>query len=155
VHGELLVTPAPRELHQRLVGRLFLDLGSYLRAHPLGMAYPGGDVVSGDDNLVVPDLFVMDLVSARTGDWRQMAPPLLVVEVLSRSTARHDRFTKRRLYQELGIPCYWLVDAEARVVEVWTPERPFPTVEQEQVTWHPSGAPEPLVIGLAELFREV
>ncbi len=155
VHGELLVTPAPRELHQRLVGRLLLEVGNYLRTHAVGIAYPGGDVVSGDDSLVIPDLLVMDLRSARTGDWRQMASPLLVVEVLSPSTARNDRFTKRRLYQELAVPCYWLVDAEARVVEVWTPDARFPTVEQERIAWQPAGASERLVIDIADLFREV
>src|SRR5437868_11035226 len=31
VHGELLVTPSPRELHQRVLGRIFLELGMYLR----------------------------------------------------------------------------------------------------------------------------
>jgi hypothetical protein len=46
----------------------------------------------------------------------------LVVEVLSPTTARAHRFTKRRLYQEEGIPTYWIVDPDAHFVEVWTPD---------------------------------
>jgi Uma2 family endonuclease len=74
------------------------------------------------------------------------------VEVLSPSTARADRFTKRRLYQAQGVGTYWIVDADAGTVEVWTPEAAFPVGERERVTWHPTGAGEPLVIELAELF---
>ncbi len=44
-----------------------------------------------------------------------------MVEVLSPATARWDRFQKRRLYQELDIPAYWIVDADQNAVEVWTP----------------------------------
>jgi hypothetical protein len=40
------------------------------------------------------------------------------------------------------------------VVEVWTPEGQFPVTAQDEIRWHPGGAGEPLVIGLAALFRE-
>ncbi|MFN2316483.1 MAG: Uma2 family endonuclease [Gemmatimonadales bacterium] len=155
VHGELLVSPGPRKLHQRILGRLFRRLGDYLDRFPVGEVYPGGDVQHGPDNLVIPDLLVEDLESARIATWESGRPPLLVVEILSPSTARNDRFTKRRLYQEFQIPLYWLVDLDATVVEVWTPDAHFPVTEQEEIRWHPEGAEEPLVIRLGELFREV
>lgn len=155
VHGELLVSPSPRMLHQLVVGRLGFLLHGYLERFPLGVSYPGGDVQWGQDSLVIPDLLVVDRESAQRNDWKQIDIPLLVVEVLSPSSSRQDRFIKRRLYQEMQIPLYWLVDAEAGVVEVWTPELTFPVVEHETIRWHPAGAAEPLVIALAELFREV
>jgi len=154
VHGELLVSPSPRMAHQGIVHRLDLLLGNYLIRHRVAAVFPGGDVHWGSDSLVIPDLLVVDLESVQRGDWSQINPPLLVIEVLSPSSTRQDRFTKRRLYQEMAIPRYWLVDATARVVEVWTPAATFPTVEHERVSWHPSGAPEPLTIELVELFRE-
>jgi len=155
VHGELLVSPGPRLLHQLVVGRLGYLLHGYLERHPVGVAFPGGDISWFEDTLVIPDLLVADLAEARTMSWAQVKTLLLVVEVLSPSDAHQDRFTKRRLYQEVGIPLYWLVDADARVVEVWTPESPFPVTEHEEIRWHPEGAAEPLVIRLSELFREV
>lgn len=155
VHGELLVSPGPRLLHQRVVGRLMRLVGNYLEAHPVGEAFPGGDISWSPDSLVIPDLLVAPISEARTLSWTQVKTLTLVVEVLSPSNARQDRFTKRRLYQEVGIPLYWLVDADAQVVEVWTPEAHFPVAEHEEIRWHPEGATEPLVIRLAELFREV
>jgi len=77
------------------------------------------------------------------------------VEVLSPSTARADRFTKRRLYQEMRVPAYWLVEPDEHFVEVWTPEVALPRVERERVELLPTGAVAPLVLLLAELFRPV
>ena len=85
---------------------------------------------------------------------RQLAWTRLAIEVLSPSTARHDRFTKRRLYQEVGIPAYWIVDPDERAFEVWTPDARFPTVERERVAWDPGGTAA-FTVELAELFRPI
>lgn len=156
VHGELLVTPSPRELHQRALGRLFLALGNYLERYPVAQLYSSpADISWGPDILVQPDLFVVATDEARTGDWARMQTLLLAVEVLSPSTTRQDRFTKRRLYQEVGIPATWFVDCDARQVEVWTPEATFPQFEKKRLVWAPSGADESLIIAVQELFRPV
>jgi Uma2 family endonuclease len=105
--------------------------------------------------LVQPDVFVVTREEARTGEWDRMRRLLLVAEVLSPSTARADRFVKRRRYQEAGVPLYWIVDTEVRQVEVWTPDAEFPRIERETLAWHPSGAATPFRIGLEELFRPV
>jgi Uma2 family endonuclease len=120
----------------------------------VGEAFPGGDVAVGQDSLVIPDVVVLDRESARQGSWVEANRPVLAIEVLSPVSARADRVTKRRLYQEMGVPAYWLVDADARVVEAWTPEAQFPVTEREEVCWHPQGAAVPLVIRLGELFRD-
>jgi Uma2 family endonuclease len=156
VHGELLVTPAPRAWHQELVRRLILELSAYTAREGVGhvIASPA-DISWTDDTLVQPDVFVVPLQEARTLDWARMKTLLLAVEVLSPSTARADRFTKRRLYQEVGVATYWIVDPERRCVEVWTPEATFPVVEWEAVTWQPAGAAEPLSVLLGELFKPI
>jgi len=156
VHGELLVTPAPRAFHQLVLQRLQLALGTYLERERVGqlLASPA-DISWGPDILVQPDLFVVDLAEARTLDWRRMRTLLLAVEILSPSSGRADRFTKRRLYQEHGVETYWVVDPDAQLVELWAPEATFPRVERELVTWHPAGAREPLALTVGELFRPV
>jgi Uma2 family endonuclease len=44
-------------------------------------------------------------------------PPDWVCEILSPKTAAYDRVTKRALYARAGIPHYWLIDPEARVLD--------------------------------------
>lgn len=154
VHGELLVTPAPRAWHQEVVRRLSHQLSEYLTRHKVGHLFLSpADISWSDDTLVQPDLFVVDIDQARTMDWREMTSLLLVIEVLSPTTARHDRFTKRRLYQEVKIPDYWIVDPDRCVVEVWTPAAQLPRLEQERVVWNLAGADESLRVELNSLFE--
>jgi Uma2 family endonuclease len=101
---------------------------------------------------VQPDVFVIPLAEARTMDWHQMRTLLLVAEILSPSSARADRFTKRRRYQEAGVPLYWVVDGDAHVVEVWTPTTEFPHTERKRLMWDPPGSAKPLTIELSDLF---
>lgn len=156
VHGELLVTPAPRAWHQEIVARVFEAVRVYLRDQGVGHALMSpADISWTDDTLVQPDVFVVDLAEARTLDWARMKTLLLAVEVLSPSTARADRFTKRRLYQEVGVPTYWIVDPERRCVEVWVPDATFPEIAWAEAVWQPAGAAEPLRVSLAELFKPI
>jgi len=156
VYGELLVTPSPRWNHQELVLRLVRILDPYLQRFPFGhLVVSPADVRWGRDTGVQPDLFVVPKAVARTMDWSQIGELLLVIEVLSPSTRRADRFTKRRRYQEAGVPWYWIVDPEAKAIEVWTPEASFPTIEKTMVVWAPPDAPEPLRLDIAELFRPI
>jgi Uma2 family endonuclease len=141
VHGELLVTPAPGGLHQPVLMRLIVALTPYLISNGriAELLTAPADITFGLDSLVQPDLFVADTRAfLHSGDWRDVTTLHLVIEILSPSTVRADRVTKRRLYQERGIAEYWVVDIEQRQVEVWTPEARSPRVERERLVWrHP------------------
>lgn len=154
VHGELLVTPAPRAWHQEVVFRLARRLADYLDRERVGHLMLAPADISWDlGTLVQPDLFVAELAEARTLDWSRMRHLLLVAEVLSPATARHDRFPKRRRYQEAGVEDYWIVDLDRQFVEIWHPEDQLPRVESLQLTWLPAGAAHPFLLSLEELFR--
>ena len=156
VYGELLVTPAPRLWHQELVRRLVVTLAKYLEANPLGLVLTSpADISWGADVLVQPDVFVVLTEQARTLEWSAVRDLLLVAEVLSPSTPRHDRFTKRRRYQEAGVPLYWIVDGDGHQVEVWTPHDAFPRIERDRLVWQPEGAGARFTLPLQELFRAI
>ncbi len=44
--------------------------------------------------------------------------PDLLVEILSKSTRAHDERRKRALYAAFGVPEYWIVDIDARLIRV-------------------------------------
>ena len=156
VYGELLVTPAPRLWHQKLVGRLQAELEVYLQREPVGEALAApADISWGRDLLIQPDVFVVPQEEARGLDWKGIRTLLLAVEVLSPSSLRADRFTKRRLYQERGVEVCWLVDGDERQVEVWTPQAELPAVERRNLVWRPAGATHPLHLELRDLFRPI
>lgn len=108
VDGQLLVTPAPSNRHQRAVRRLcvLLDLAC---PDSLEVVLSPCDWKVSDTTVFEPDLMVIrqaefDLDTTFTGT------PLLVVEVRSPSTAATDRTLKRQQYARHGAAAYWLVD---------------------------------------------
>ena len=154
VHGTLLVSPSPSARHQWIVLALACDLRNWLQGQALGEVYVAPATLPVDQTTEVqPDVFVSPRPGPPTGPWQDLGRPLLVVEVASPSTVRQDREQKRRLYQRLGIPEYWIVDPDSRTVEVWTPTDRVPRVERELLRWHPAGAPGPWEIEVARLLQ--
>ena len=157
VDGELLVSPSPRALHQMAVSAWNDRVKPYVRANRLGtVLFSPADLDLRSGQLLQPDLFVLDTVPERPfREWADAGIPRLVIEVLSPATARSDRVTKRRRYQRSGIPVYWIVDLDARLVEVWTPDEPSPRIVDGQLTWQPDPAVPALTIDLSACFREI
>ena len=160
VDGELLepMTPAPGWAHQRAVFALAKALDRYVTGHRLGEAVLSpADVELDAGTLVQPDLFVVPLRDdgTRMRDWAEIGGRLLlVVEVLSPSTARADRHLKRHRYQRAGIPEYWIVDLDARLVERWRPTDERPEILDARLEWQPAAGSPPLAIDLEALFAE-
>jgi Uma2 family endonuclease len=155
VDGELFVTPAPSLAHQAVAEAFHSRLRDFVKAHRIGRAFfAPGDVHIDNKNRVQPDLFVVPRTAAgRPKEWRDAPKPMVVVEVLSDSTARRDLGSKRELYLRAGIAEYWIVDHESRSVRVVRQGEPE-IVMHDRIEWHPAGATETLVIDLPALFRE-
>lgn len=151
VAGELLVTPAPNFAHQEAVKLLVLALNAYLEQTRVGHAgISPADLTPEPGALVQPDVFVVGLIAGRRPrDWADIERLLLAIEVLSPSTARADRTVKRRLFQRAGVPEYWIVDLEARLVERWRPGDERPEILTEGLEW------QSLKIDLPDFFARV
>lgn len=146
VDGELLVSPAPRFRHQHAAQNLFLVIHEYVSRHRLGTAFGlPGDLTLDAGQVVQPDVFVLaEDPDPRTTEWDDVGVPILVVEVLSPSTARYDRLVKRGAYQRAGVGTYWIVDLDAELVEVWTPTAESPVIVTDELVWQPEAAVPPL-----------
>ena len=152
--GEVLVTPSPHWMHQRVIARLFVRIEAYVRQHALGEAFPSPVDVKLEPGLVLqPDLLVVPAgeLRRRSDVVRRL---LLAVEILSPTSARHDRVTKRPRYQRNRVPEYWIVDDTSQTVERWTPDDDRPELLAERLLWHPAGAPEAFVLDLVRFFAD-
>jgi Uma2 family endonuclease len=114
IAGDLFVTPAPTPFHQRASKRLQRQLEAYFEGRGLGEVFNAPiDVILSRHDILQPDLVVVadpGLISERGIE----GPPLLVVEVLSPSSVQRDRVVKLHRYATLGVPHYWILDADAR-----------------------------------------
>lgn len=122
IGGELHVSPPPKHRHQWVAANLFAALHDLLVRPGYGRLYfaPIGVEFPETEEGVQPDLLFISTghLGLITEDWIRGAPDL-VIEILSPGTARRDRTVKRQLYERQGVPEYWMVDLDAKQVEVW------------------------------------
>lgn len=154
IDGELLVTPSPSPLHQRVVFRLGMALERYVQRHGLGVVIPDVDLLFQTGQFLRPDVLVAHNTPDGITNRGIEAAPLLVVEILSPTSGAIDRVKKPARYGAFGIPEYWVLDPAEGCAWVWrfaegatTPERFVGAFE-----WHAPGAPEVLTIDLGEVL---
>ena len=120
IHGEVHLSPSRSTKHQLILGNTSVSLGTYVRSARLGVLFCAPlDVCLNPDTALQPDLIFIS--AERVGIVQEnfvAGAPDLAVEVLSQSTAAHDRATKLPLYAEAGVPEVWLIDPQAKTVEV-------------------------------------
>jgi len=123
IDGDLHISPRPRSKHALVTTALLTCLGPAF--HERGGGSGGWWI------LVEPELhFDQDVLVPDFGGWRRERMPEFldvafftlapdwVCEILSASTARVDRGHKLRMYGREGVTQVWLLDPEARTLEV-------------------------------------
>jgi Uma2 family endonuclease len=124
IDGELLVSPSPSILHQRVSRELEFQILQYLRTSGRGEVLDAPVGVRLGDDVLEPDLvIVLSEHADRIGAQVIEGAPDVVVEILSPGTAKRDLGVKRTVYEAAGVPEYWIVDAESAAVEVLVLER--------------------------------
>lgn len=155
IDGELLVTPSPSPLHQRVAARLLMSLDAFVEKHGLGIVIPDVDLLFRTGQFLRPDLLVVP-ESGRAGITNRgiETPPLLVVEILSPTSGSIDRVKKPSRYGDFGIPEYWVLDPEERCAWVWrfAGGAPEPERVEGDLRWDVADAPAPLVIDLEKVL---
>jgi Uma2 family endonuclease len=158
IDGTLLVTPAPRGLHQAAVVELMLLLDPYVSRVRIGVTMLSpADLELRAGTITQPDVFVIPrgvAQTTRTPEWSDVSALLLAVEVLSESSVRTDRELKRDFYLANHVAEYWVVDTDARTIERWRTNNMTPDVLRDTLVWQPD-ASEPLVIDVPALFDRI
>ncbi len=119
IAGEYIFHPTPPVVHQMTIGNLIMFL--YKSALQGETVLSPSAIVFDTYHILEPDIFWIrpggDCNLRDKRSWQ--GAPDLVVEVLSPSTAKRDRGVKFDVYERHGVGEYWLIDPEARFVEVY------------------------------------
>jgi Uma2 family endonuclease len=103
--GMLAVSPRPTTTHQLVAMRMLLALSE---ACPEGLCViPEPAVQLTPQTEFDPDIVVVRM--EEIGGAKFTAPPLLIVELRSPSTALIDLNSKKAAYERFGVPSYWIV----------------------------------------------
>lgn len=127
IDGELYVTRAPHNKHQKTCGRFFTVLDIWSVATKLGEAEIGAGVIFGDNDDVIPDVVWLSkerhaVLVDDAGHFR--GAPDLVIEVLSAGTdnEKRDREVKLKLYSSQGVLEYWIADWREKRLQIYRRE---------------------------------
>jgi Uma2 family endonuclease len=155
LNGELLVTPQASLPHQAIATRLVQALTPYVDRHRLGVVVgPCAVIFAGNE--LQPDVLVVPREFDRLPEkWQDAPHPILVAEVLSRSSRYHDLAVKPPAYQGLTIPDYWVIDRFERRALVWTLGAADPAIVTTELHWQPRADLPALVVALSDLLPPV
>ena len=153
------MSPAPSRLHQKVSGNLHRHLANFLHGKLCEVYTAPFDVRlnrdTADNTVVQPDLVVV-CDRAKLDDRGCVGVPDMVVEILSPSTARHDRLIKFQTYQKAGVREFWIVDIETKTVQVSILENSnYITVMYGDTDMAPVHVLEGCEVDLQDVFADV
>lgn len=119
IDNTLYMSPSPTTYHQRLLGKLFARIQTFIEDKVLGEAFIAPCDVYLDDqtNVVQPDILFIKKerlsIIERNGI---LGAPDLIIEILSTNKS-HDQNRKLELYERNQVPEYIIIDPETK--QVW------------------------------------
>jgi Uma2 family endonuclease len=118
--GEIVVSLSPHADHQRIVLRVCERLNRFVTERKLGEVFVSPlDVVLSQRRVVQPDVFFISNQRRHIIQKHIRGVPDLAIEIISTGTWQRDRVSKKSLYEQFGLPEYWIVDPESRTIEVF------------------------------------
>lgn len=113
-----MMSPRPRIEHNMVITNIVSEFRQYLKGKTCRAFCDGVDVYLDEKNRFIPDVMIVCNKDIIQDDGIHGAPDL-VVEVLSPSTAKNDKFKKKNAYEKTGVKEYWIVDTWGKSVEVY------------------------------------
>lgn len=128
IEGEFYVSTQPHWHHQYACSRLLWVLEDWNNRTGLGFANGAPGLIFSIHDAVAPDVIWVSqerLPQVLGEDGKLHGAPDLVIEVVSPGWQNEqlDRDTKLKLYSRRGVREYWLVDWQARRVEIFRRSR--------------------------------
>jgi len=122
--GKLFKMSAPSINHQRISGRLFVKMYSYLEGKRCEVFSAPFDVVlknpNGEDNTVLqPDLCVVCDPEKLADGKRCYGAPDWVLEIVSPSNVEKELSKKMHIYEEAGVAEYWVLRPEEKELDIF------------------------------------
>ncbi len=127
INGEVIMHSPVKRRHLRANGNLTTLLRIYVQAHDLGEVDTEKALITLTRNDYEPDIcfWRKEVADDFDDDTMQHPAPDLVVEILSKSTAKRDRGIKSEDYAAHGVREYWLVDPLRQTVEQFRLDEKF------------------------------
>lgn len=118
IDGKVVMMSPAATNHNRIAGNLFYLFKHYLRGKKCVPFGDGEKVFLTDTDHYVPDFMIVCDREKIKADGVHGIPDL-VVEILSPGTGANDRGRKKLVYEQCGVPEYWIVSPKEKSIEVY------------------------------------
>lgn len=121
IEGELIMSPSPTTIHQKVSLNIEVAIQSHLEKNAQGELFHAPcDVKLSETNVVQPDIFFISNENKKIiADDNIQGAPDLIIEILSPSSAYYDLVEKKELYEKFGVKEYWIVDPKKHWAEIY------------------------------------
>lgn len=125
INGELVMSPAPTPFHQNVTSNLNDFLKAEARKIGGKVFFAPIDLYIDRRNVFQPDLIFISSEKKNIITNRGIeGVPDLIVEIISPSNVFTDRNRKKKVYQQIGVREYWIVDPANHTLEVYKHDQP-------------------------------
>jgi Uma2 family endonuclease len=119
--GRLIISPSPTTRHQQIVNKLNFLIYSHVLNNNLGEVVTSPmDVRLWKGNIRQPDIVFMSNEHRKRITKRYFGVPDLVMEILSKGTAKVDKEEKFQEYERAGVLEYWIVDPFKKNITIYS-----------------------------------
>jgi len=150
IYGEIILSPQPKPLHQRVVRKILFLIDAALKNQDFTVEINSNIDFGVEYSMPAPDVFVI-----ANSEWKRACdeddyvriPPVLAIEVLSPANTKPAVEKKVNLYLNNGVQEVWLIHPKQQTLVRVTPAK------RSTVKGHIS-LPPPLTgkIALSEIF---
>ncbi|NJK82626.1 MAG: Uma2 family endonuclease [Saprospiraceae bacterium] len=122
IKNQLFIMPSPEQIHQDIVGDLFIAFKVFAKTHRLGSVIISPfDVVLDENNVLIPDILYVSVQRSEILDGKKVnGAPDLLVEVWSPSNKKKERLKKHQLYAEKGVAEFWQIFPKKKYIIIET-----------------------------------
>ncbi|MDI6916038.1 MAG: Uma2 family endonuclease [Desulfitobacteriaceae bacterium] len=127
IDGVAYMQAAPTPTHQEILMELARQIANYLTGKPCKV-YPAPFCVrltkdderknEGITKVVEPDITVV-CDKSKIDEKGCNGAPDMIIEIISPSSTKRDRFIKFNAYEKAGIKEYWIVEPDVKIVSVF------------------------------------
>ncbi|NLD50327.1 MAG: Uma2 family endonuclease [Clostridiaceae bacterium] len=125
IDGVPYMHAAPSRIHQEILMEISKQFAIYLTGKPCRI-YPApfcvrldGKKDDEEKNVVEPDITIV-CDSSKLDERGCKGSPDMIIEIISPSSAKFDRFVKFNKYEKAGVKVYWVVEPEQKLVSIFT-----------------------------------
>ena len=151
---------SPSAIHQRILLELSRQLADFMDDKPCEVFIAPFDVClnaagDDDDDVFQPDIMVV-CDDAKITEKNINGAPDMVIEILSPSSAKHDKFLKFNKYQRAGVREYWIVDTDTKTIQAHILENGrYFTMSYGEAGTIPVHTLDGCIISLPDVFKNI